>query len=357
MKTSPLFPSHQDQGAKFINFAGWNMPFSYGNPKAEHLQVRERAGIFDVSHMGQIRISGPDSLMFLEYLLVSNVTQLSAGQAMYSVLCQHDAGLIDDVILYAFSKTDYFLCVNAGTKDQVLQWILKQKTQQDIQICDESDQWALIAVQGPQAINLCEKIFPKIAFASIPRFHFIQNSNILFSRTGYTGEQGFEIYIPKTQALLIWEKFLNQGKQMSIGPIGLGARDTLRLEMAYLLSGQDFDNSKSPLQVGLSWLLNNPKEHIGRQAILKQKTLATWPKLQAFIIQEPSPVPRKSYALYSDKTCKTQVGTVTSGAKSPSLNKMLALAFVDASYQELYLEHKGLVAKALASKIPFLKKS
>ena len=213
----------------------------------------------------------------------------------------------------------------------------------------------MIAVQGPKSFDLCEKVFPALSFRAIAKFQFVKGEkSFLFSRTGYTGEEGFEIYIPPSQALLVWNQFLEEGRKFSMGPVGLGARDTLRLEMGYLLSGQDFDESKSPLQVGLSWLLKSKVDYIGRPALLKQKEEGFASKLKAFVMEEPSPIPRTGFSLFSKEG--QPVGRVTSGAKSPSLGKMIALAYVTGEGRDLYLESRGLKTKANLTNIPFLKK-
>ncbi len=355
MKKTPFFESHKSQGARFISFAGWQMPFSYKSPALEHVQTRKNGGLFDVSHMGQIKVKGKDSLNFLEKLLPSDLKSLPTGKALYSVLCSPTGGLLDDLIVYACSKGEiYLLCVNASTKDKDLNWIKSQLKKEEVYIQDESDHWALIAVQGPKAFDLCAKVFPSVPFHKIPIFHFVEKEGCLFSRTGYTGEEGFEIYIPWNKSLMYWDKFLQEGKEFSIGPVGLGARDTLRLEMGYLLSGQDFDETKSPLQAGLSWLIKNKEDYIGKQALLKQKMEGNYSKLKAFIVEEAKGVPRKGYNVYSNKG--ELVGLVTSGARSPSLEKMIGLAYIQGEHEEYFLDIRGSKVKVQIIKTPFLKK-
>ena len=353
MKKTALYSSHKAQGARFISFAGWTMPFFYKGLTLEHLQVRKSGGLFDVSHMGQIRITGKDSLIFLEKLLPSNINSLYTGKALYSVLCSHKGGMIDDLIVYSCSQgTDYLLCVNAATKDKDLEWIKSQKNQEKVSIEDESDDWALIAVQGPKSLELCEKVFPSLSLSSVPRFHFLKEQNrCLFSRTGYTGEDGFEIYIPWEKSKKLWDQLVDEGQKASISPVGFGARDTLRLEMGYLLSGQDFNESKSPLQCGLSWLLTNKKNYIGKTALLKQKKEGGYSKIKGFILKEPSGVPRTGTPVYSDEgVC---VGAVTSGAKSPCLEKMIGLAYIQGKNNSYELNIRGSKVKAEMIQTPF----
>jgi len=277
MKKTSLFESHKQLSAKFISFAGWTMPFSYGNPREEHLQVRQTGGLFDVSHMGQIRVKGKDSLPFLEKLLPSRINSLKRGQALYSALCLPTGGMIDDLIVYCFSQEEYFLCVNSAFKDKDLKWMQSQQSDfSHLSLQDESESWGMIAVQGHYSFDLCERIFPSINFRDISKFHFHCDKQGLIARTGYTGEPGFEIYTPVQHSLFLWEKLIKEGREFSISPIGLGARDTLRLEMAYLLSGQDFNESKSPLQAGLHWILTNEKDYIGKSSLLRQKEEATY---------------------------------------------------------------------------------
>ncbi|MCY4321242.1 MAG: glycine cleavage system aminomethyltransferase GcvT [Bdellovibrionaceae bacterium] len=354
MKKTILFESHKIQKAKFISFAGWQMPFSYSSPAQEHYHVRKTGGIFDVSHMGQIRIKGKDSRIFLEKLLPSNLENLYPGKAIYSVLCLHTGGLIDDLILYSYSAEDYLLCVNSAFKDKDLEWIKSQHKKENLWIQDESEKWGLIAIQGPCCFKFCEKIFPTVKFNKIKKFHFIEQDSCLFARTGYTGEDGFEVYIPREKALPIWNKMIIEGREFSILPIGLGARDTLRLEMAYLLSGQDFDESKTPLQAGISWLLKNPKNYIGKDAILKQKEQGDYSKLQAFVMEEAISVPRTGYAVYSETGKK--IGEVTSGAKSPSLDKMIGLAYIKGNNENCWIDIRGSKMKANIVSKPFLKR-
>ena len=355
MKKTPLFSEHKSKGARFVNFAGWQMPFAYTSPALEHHQVRQTGGLFDVSHMGQIRIKGKDSLAFLSRLLPSNLKPLQPGQALYSVLCREDGGLLDDLILYVCSPKNYLLCVNAACKDKNLNWIKSQYKKEELVIQDESLDWALIAVQGPRAFDLCEKVFPTVSFKKIPRFCFAQEDFCLFSRTGYTGEEGFEIYIPSTQAQSIWGQLLKEGQGLAISPIGLGARDTLRLEMAYLLSGQDFDETKSPLQAGLSWLLKSEEDYIGRPALLKQKAGGDYSTLKAFVMEESVGIPRKSYSVYSEKG--KVMGEVTSGVKSPSLEKMIGLAYLKEGAEEYFINIRGLRSKIYFTSKPFFKKN
>ena len=355
MKHTPALLSHIKQGAKMIPFAGWNMPFRYSNPSTEHLHVRSHGGVFDVSHMGEIRIQGPESLVFLEWLVPSDIRSLKPGHCQYSVFCNEEGGLIDDLIIYCLQfEKEYFLCVNASCKDKDLSWLKSHQADFKIEIKDESEKWAMTAIQGPKAMSLCKSLFPDMDFSVLKRFQFVldKTKSYLFSATGYTGEEGLEIYSPWEDFSDFWSQILEQAKNFSILPIGLGARDTLRLEMAYLLSGQDFDETQSPMEAGLKWILNNPKNHIAKKALLKKQTYKT--KLRGFIMEEALAVPRKGFPVLSSKGEK--IGLVTSGAKSPSLEKMIGLAYIQKGVEEAYLDIRGSKAKINIVQTPFLKK-
>ena len=355
MSKTALHESHLKLGAKMISFAGWKMPFSYSNPREEHLNVRKHGGLFDVSHMGEIRIQGKDSLVFLESLVPSAVQSLVANKAQYSFLCNEEGRLLDDLIIYCLTKgEDYLLCVNSATKDKDKQWLESHAKNLNVEVKDESAFWGMIAVQGPKSIDLCQKIFPFIDFYSIKKFHFIFQDGYIFSRTGYTGEEGFEIYIPWNQCASCWENLLEKGSSFSILPVGLGARDTLRLEMAYLLSGQDFNEAYTPLEAGLSWVMKNPKNYTGKDKLLKQSKKDIEKRLKGFIMEEALGVPRKGYSVLS-KTGEI-IGSVTSGAKSPSLEKMIGLAYIKEQEKSCFLDIRGSKVRASIVSGPFLKK-
>ena len=350
---TPLFQSHKDLKARFIDFAGWRLPFSYSSPGEEHLNTRKFGGLFDVSHMGEIRIKGKGSLSFLQNLIPTDIQNLKTGQARYSVFCNREGGLIDDLIIYTFSPgEDYLLCVNAATREKDRLWLQSFSASADVSITDESSEWGMVAVQGPQAIDLCKAVFSKKDLESLKRFHFTWIEGILVSRTGYTGEEGVELYIPWEKALEVWEALVKQGRDFSIKPVGLGARNTLRLEMAYLLSGQDFDESRTPLEAGLSWLMTNKGEYVGKKG-LKQTPFSE--KLFGFIVEEPSGIPRTGYAVLSGSG--ESVGIVTSGAQSPSLEKMIGLAYIKEEVEDCFVNIHGASAKITRVSGPFLKKS
>ena len=340
VKKTVLFESHKNLGARFINFAGWRMPFSYTNPGEEHLNVRRFGGLFDVSHMGEIRIHGKRALEVLKKLLPTDIQKLKEGEAQYSALLNYQGGIIDDIIVYCLSFCeDYFLCVNASSKEKVFSWICEVSKGFDVRVEDETDLWGLVAVQGPKSFSLCERIF-KTSFLQLKKFQFQKKEGILFSRTGYTGEEGLEIYLPLDKTKVIWEILVEEGRKISIFPAGLGARDTLRLEMGYLLSGEDFDETRTLKMAGLNWLNRNPEGYIGKTSTLPDKG----ERLKGFIVEEPSGVPRKGCVVLSEEGIST--GVVTSGAKSPTLEKMIGLAYIKGEGDQFFLEIHGQKVRA-----------
>lgn len=323
LKTTPLFEHHKKLGAKIIPFAGWKMPLEFSNARKEHLAVRKAVGIFDVSHMGEIQIKDPKALEFLSSIVTNNVQDLRENHCQYTLMCNEQGGILDDMILYCLKKpSDYLLCVNAGNVGKILKWM---KSCSKISIEDVSEKWGQIAVQGPDSKTLIQKIFPSI---SLKRFHFcpidFQESSHLISRTGYTGEDGFEILSPKEKALKLWEELLS----LKAMPAGLSARNTLRLEMKYPLYGSDMDEAVTPCEMGLTWACKNKSDFIGKKACFKSAE-KRW---VGFEVLEKSGIPRTSYAVFS--TDKERIGSVTSGAFSPSLEKMIGLALVKKDFSK-----------------------
>lgn len=350
---TPLFQSHKNLKARIIDFAGWHLPFCYTSPGEEHLNTRKSGGLFDVSHMGEFRVKGKGSLSFLQNLLPTDIQNLETGQARYSVFCSRKGGLIDDLIIYALSRgEEYLLCVNAATREKDWLWLQSFSSGADVKMIDESAEWGMVAVQGPQSLDLCERVFSGsgVDFRSLRRFHFAWAGNILISRTGYTGEEGVELYIPWEKTLETWEILVEQGRELSIGPVGLGARNTLRLEMAYLLSGQDFNESHTPLEAGLSRLMTNKGDYVGKKELEKSSVSE---KLSGFIVEEPSGIPRTGHPVLSGQG--EPVGVVTSGAQSPSLEKMIGLAYIKEEAGDCFVNIHGSSSKITRVSGPFLK--
>jgi len=303
-----------------VPFADWKMPLEFSNARKEHISVRENVGIFDVSHMGEIRIKDPEALEFLSSIVTNNIQDLKENHCQYTLMCNEQGGILDDLILYCLKKpSDYLLCVNAGNVKKILNWMKKYSDIPE----DVSSQWGQIAVQGPNSQALVEKIFQSISLKKF-QFHFFdfQGSAHLISRTGYTGEDGFEILSPQDKTSDLWEELLS----LKISPIGLAARNTLRLEMKYPLYGPDINETTSPYEMGLNWACKNKPSLIGKTACLKE-TQRRW---VGFEVLEKSGIPRTSYPILSKN--KEIIGHVTSGALSPSLEKMIGLALVEKEF-------------------------
>ena len=343
-----LFQSHQKSGARFINFAGFCLPFCYRTGAAkEHLSARRHAALFDVSHMGRLRIQGKEALDFLARLLPAHAAALPAGEAQYSALLNEKGGIIDDLVVYCMQKGgDYLLCVNASAKEKDMAWIQKQGARFAVQVKDETAQWSLLALQGPDSLQIAEAVFQK-PFSALKKFEFLEDGGRMFVRAGYTGEKGLEIYSPVSKAVETWEMLLSAG---NVTPAGLGARDTLRLEMGYLLSGQDFDEARSLDAAGLSWLKKNPENYIGMHSAISEHE-----KLAGFVLKQPLGVPRSGCFVYDARGGR--LGHVTSGAKSPSLEKMIGLAYIKKTCENFFVEIHGLKAPAEVRPPPFLKKN
>ena len=261
--------------------------------------------------------------------------------------------MIDDLIIYALSHgEEYLLCVNAATREKDWLWLQSFSAGADVMMTDESDQWGMVAVQGPQSLDLCKSVFSGsgVDFRSLRRFHFAWAGDILVSRTGYTGEEGVELYIPWKKTLETWETLVGRGRDFSMGPVGLGARNTLRLEMAYLLSGQDFDENRTPLEAGLSWLMTNKGEYVGKKELEKSSFSE---KLSGFIVEEPSGIPRAGHSILSGEG--EPIGVVTSGAQSPSLEKMIGLAYIKEEAADCCVSIHSSSAKITRVSGPFLK--
>ncbi|GGJ34649.1 glycine cleavage system aminomethyltransferase GcvT [Deinococcus roseus] len=347
LKRTPLHQSHLALKARMVPFGGWDMPVQYTGVIQEHQAVREHAGMFDVSHMGEFRFKGPDALNFLQGITPNDVSKLKPGRAQYNMLPSNQGGLIDDIYIYCIQPDEYLMVVNASNIDKDfahIQSLLKG----DLEFSNESDQWGLIAVQGPKAeeilqphidTDLGKKKKNSVFFAQLLGF------NVMLARTGYTGEDGFEVFIKAEQAPQIWEKLLELG----ITPAGLGARDTLRLEAGFPLYGHEFNDTLTPLATHYGWVIKD-KDFYGKAALTGQPTLR---KLVGLTLEK---VPAREG--YPVKAAGEVVGMVTSGTLSPSLKKPIAMAYVDVAAldQNLTVEVRGKDAAAQVVELPFLSK-
>ena len=319
-----------------IAFAGFSMPLQYTEGiSKEHQRVRNHVGLFDVSHMGQLRIKGDGAITSLQWMTSNNVDKLNKGEAQYSLLTNFEGGIIDDILVYCIEEgTDYLICVNAINKEKDLQWMIQNK-KGNTQVVDESSYWALIAIQGPKALKLAALIFGEEVSILQP-FHFIFQKGSYIARTGYTGEEGLEIFVPEHLAKDLWQRFLEEGEEFQIGPIGLGARDSLRVEMKYSLYGHEIDEQTNPIEAGLGWAVKVKKgDFIGRDKILKVKEKGPARRLIGFKMLEKGGIPRQGYKIYSDREDSYQIGHVTSGILSPTLGVGIGIGYVQKGFEEI----------------------
>lgn len=361
MKQTALTPVHRNLGAKMVEFAGYEMPIQYTNLLEEHHAVRTRAGMFDVSHMGEFMIEGPQALHLIQFVTSNDASKLQLGQVQYSCMPNEQGGIVDDLLVYCLDSEKYMLVVNASNIDKDWNWIKKYNDRFGAKMINESDAVSLLAVQGPMATEILQLLTP-VNLSQIPYYHFTigefnGTKDIIISNTGYTGAGGFEIYLPNEVAQSAWNAILEAGKPKGLIPAGLGARDTLRLEMAYCLYGNDIDDETSPIEAGLGWITKFTKEFVNRDFLEKQKTEGTSRKLIGFELLDKG-IPRKGYTIHDAEG--KQIGRVTSGTQSPSLNKPIGMGYVKTEYSkpgsEIFIEVRGKHLKAVVVKTPFYKK-
>ncbi|OGQ36626.1 MAG: glycine cleavage system protein T [Deltaproteobacteria bacterium RIFCSPHIGHO2_12_FULL_43_9] len=360
LKRTPLFEAHKEGGARLVPFAGWEMPVSYSGVMDEHLTVRKSAGLFDVSHMGEILIRGEEAERCLNFLLTNDVSRLTDKKALYTVSCYKDGGSVDDLIVYKVSKSEYLLCVNASNVEKDFEWFKENSRNFNVAITNESDNFAQIALQGPKSDEILQPL-TNIDLASLTSFYFnygkIGSCEAMIARTGYTGERGVELYLAPKDAIYVWHLLLEKGGALGIKPIGLGARDTLRLEMAYPLYGHELSKTISPIEANLGWVVKLKKgSFIGSDTLREQVEKGTKRGLIGLEMIEKG-IPREGYPILDSNGKK--IGAVTSGTFSPSLNIGIALALVDSRFKdvgtEISVEIRGKSAKARVVQTPFYK--
>ncbi|HHX01270.1 MAG TPA: glycine cleavage system aminomethyltransferase GcvT [Firmicutes bacterium] len=330
---TPLYEHHVNLGAKMTEYAGFLMPLQYTSIVAEHQIVRSDVGLFDLTHMGEIFVTGTQAEQFLNYVTTNNVAKLTPGAIQYSFLTTETGGVIDDILIYRVPE-GFYLVVNAANKEKDYQWLLSHAPE-GATVTDLSPLTALLAVQGPNALPVTEKAV-EAKFAEIPYYHFVdlpyRGERIRVSRTGYTGEDGFEIYMPLHIAPLLWEQLLAVGKPYGIQPIGLGARDTLRLEMRMPLYGNELTENDTPLHAGLGRFVDFDKgDFIGREALIEQKSAGVDRKLVGFVLKEKG-IPRHGYNIIREGEI---IGRVTSGTMSPITQKGIGLGYVDSVHAKI----------------------
>ncbi|MGS0763946.1 glycine cleavage system aminomethyltransferase GcvT [Syntrophomonas curvata] len=331
LKQTPLYEMHQKYGGKIIDFGGWALPVQFEGIIKEHHMVRQKAGLFDVSHMGEISVKGARAEEFTRYLVTNDIKQLKDNQIAYTLMCYPEGGVVDDLLVYKISPQYYFLVVNAANLDKDFAWI-KEHAFSGIEVKDLSDSYAQLAIQGPEAQRILQTI-SDTDLSAIKFFWFkpdvkIAGAECLVSRTGYTGEDGFEIYVSPDQAAYLWEEILNAGGE-DIAPIGLGARDTLRFEAKLPLYGQELDKDITPLEAGLGYFVKlQGDDFIGKEALVKQKEANPDRVLVEFEMLGKG-IPRPHYEVEKDGD---NIGWVTTGAHSPTLNKAIGLALIKREY-------------------------
>ena len=336
LKATPLLGLHKELGAKLVPFVGWNMPIQFAGVLSEHICVRERVGLFDVSHMGEIEVKGKDAKKFLQFLLSNNVEKMFDGSILYSLMCYETGGVVDDLLAYRFSENHYFLCVNASNSDKDYDWIARHASSFNVNIKNISSETSQLALQGPDAKNVLQSLCD-ISLDDLSYYNFrkgmVNNVESLISRTGYTGEDGFELYLSPEKVSEVFRSLMEQGRSYGIQPIGLGARDTLRIEMGYPLYGNEIDNNPTPLDAGLGWVIKFDKgEFLGRGSLLKQKEQGSPRRKLVGLKLLARGVPRAHYQVFKNGE---SVGEVTSGTFSPTLNTGVGLCYVSSEYSDI----------------------
>ena len=363
MQRTPLITHHQTCGAKIVDFTGWEMPIQYSGVLDEYHTVRSHVGLFDVSHMGRLRIAGSGAVPFLQRVSTNDVGRLAVSQAQYSMVCNEKGGIKDDIFVYRLASDEFLLCVNASNRDKILTWLQSQLAQdKTVQLEDRSVELAQVAVQGPKSRELLMSL-GGVTLEGLKLHHtcngMIGGLSCLLARTGYTGELGYEIYIDADKVGRLWDLLINKGQAWGIKPAGLGARDLLRLEMGYLLYGNDMDEDTTPLEANVEWTVSFQKgEFTGSQALLEQKQTGVTRRFVAFELVEKA-VPRHGFRIL-DPATSHPIGGVTSGNLSPILQKGIGLGYVPVRYAEpgtsILIEIRSKLVPAHLVKPPFYKK-
>ncbi|MGM0506821.1 MAG: glycine cleavage system aminomethyltransferase GcvT [Bacteroidota bacterium] len=373
-EATPLFAEHERLNAKMTDFAGFRMPIQYSGIVQEHQAVRERAGLFDVSHMAELQVSGPKAKEFLRWMTVNDPERLYPGKAQYTMICREDGGILDDLLLYCLNEELFMLVVNASNRKKIWDHLVahaRDRFQKAVDLADRSDQTALIAIQGPASSKILSTLvsFPSHSrsLESIGSFSFqvgrvAGESGVLVSATGYTGEDGFELYIDteRNDPATIWRALLEAGKPEGLEPAGLGARDTLRLEAGLPLYGNDLSEEITPIQAGMGWVVKLDREpFIGSEALRDEKERGPSRKLVGFVTGDPKQIPRAGYALLDESD--TEIGQVTSGTSSPTLGSGIGMGYLPADRavagETVRIVIRKRTVEATVTPLPFYKKS
>ena len=356
LQKTALHSRHRALGAKMTDFHGWDMPLYYTSILEEHQAVRNALGLFDISHMGQVIVTGPDACRTLNHLMVSDISQVGEGRACYTLMLNPEGGILDDLIIYRLGEEDYLVIVNCGNRTSDVEWLHAHKQGQTT-ITNISEGRAILAVQGPRAEGLVGRLADR-GVTAIGYFRFAHGAvagvPALISRSGYTGEDGFELYVPAAETARLWQALLDAGAADGVAPIGLGARDTLRLEMRYTLYGNDIDQTTNPLEAGLGWAVKPAKgEFIGRDAIERVRAEGPRRRLVGLEMADRS-IARHEYAVVKDGR---HIGVITSGSYGPSVDRSIALAYIEPAHAavgtELAVEIRGQARAGRVVRTPF----
>tara|TARA_B100000780_G_C21125675_1_gene456679 strand:+ start:1588 stop:2673 length:1086 start_codon:yes stop_codon:yes gene_type:complete len=360
MKKTSLYNKHLELGAKIIPFSGFLMPVQYEGVNAEHLHVRKSVGLFDVSHMGEFFLKGDKATDLLKLICTNDISKIDNEKAQYSCLTDENGGIIDDLIIYKFNAKEFMLVVNAGNIEKDWNWIKMHNKNFGNILENRSENMSLLALQGPGSYELLQKLV-EFDVRSLKNYSFLETDlykfkNVIISTTGYTGSGGFEIYCENKDVIGIWEILFEFGKEFNLKPIGLAARDTLRLEMGYCLYGNDINENTNPIEAGLKWITKVNKNFIGKKQIVKTIEKGPIKKLVGFKLNERG-IPRHDYKIFNEEN--TEIGIVTSGTMSPLLKEGIGLGYVHNSYSEIdtpiFIEIRNKKVKATVFKLPFVK--
>ena len=360
MKNIALHDTHVNLGAKMVPFAGFNMPVQYEGVTAEHITVRNGVGVFDVSHMGEFLVTGENALALIQKVTSNDASKLAIGDAQYSCFPNETGGIVDDLICYRIKENQYLLVVNASNIDKDWEWINQYNQEFGAELRNLSDDYSLLAIQGPKAVEAMQTL-SSLDLADIPFYKFKVGDfagieHVIISATGYTGSGGFEIYCKNSEVKQIWNKVFEAGASFGIKPIGLAARDTLRLEMGYCLYGNDIDDTTSPIEAGLGWITKFTKDFVNHETLAKQKEEKPSRKLVAFELNERG-IPRQGYDIVDNEG--NVIGNVTSGTMSPSLNKGIGMGYVPFDQSklgtEIFIQIRKNAIPATVVKLPFYK--
>ncbi|MDR7557097.1 MAG: glycine cleavage system aminomethyltransferase GcvT [Armatimonadota bacterium] len=360
LKRTSLYPAHLRRGARLVEFGGWEMPVQYAGIVEEHRAVRTAAGLFDVSHMGEVEVEGPGALDTVQRLITNDAARLEVGAGLYSPMCLPTGGIVDDLTVFRMGERRFLFVVNAATTDKDLAWIHEHAVNAAVR--NRSAEIALLALQGPRASAILARL-TRPGSADLPFFHIVEGVDVagvrcFISRSGYTGEDGFEIGCPWDEAPRLWETLLDAGREEGLVPVGLGARDTLRLEAALMLYGNDIDETTTPLEAPLGWTVKLDKgEFIGREALLRQKQEGVRRRLVGFEMRDRA-IPRRGYTLLAGGRA---IGRATSGTFGPWVQKGIGLGYVPPEFArpgvEIDVEVRGQPVRAVVVRLPFYKRS